>query len=294
MKKTPFDQDFLNKLNRLSLASKMAVKGSTGGQRKSNLKGDSVEFSDFKEYTPGDDFRRIDWNAYARFERLFIKLFMEEQQSQITIILDCSGSMDFGDPNKGFLAKQLAGIFCYLGLNTLDRVGLLCINDKVEDRLPYFTGKQGFWKALKFIEEIPFGGRTSLNTAIKMCQSIGSRGGTTIILSDLFSQDGYEEGIKYLQYQKQEISLIHILSPEELDPPWDGNIRLVDKEDQNYRDINVTQQVMRAYRDTLDGFLRDVREFCYNRGVHYVPINSGTGIEGIVFDNLVKMGVISS
>ena len=293
MQNTPFDQEFLNKLDRLSLATRMVVKGSTGGQRKSIHKGSSVEFSDFREYALGDDFRRIDWNAYARFERLFIKLFMEEQQSQITIFLDCSSSMDFGQPNKGFLAKQLAGIFCYLALNTFDRVSLVCINEKVERHLPSFSGKQGFWKALKFIEETPFEGKTSLNQAIQRYQSLGSRGGTTIIFTDLFSQDGYQEAVKYLQYQKQEVSLIHILSPEEMDPPWSGNIRLIDKEDQGYRDVNLRPQMIRAYKKTLDDFLRGATEFCYNRGIHYMLVNSEASIDNIVFDNLVKIGVIS-
>lgn len=293
MENTPFDQEFLNKLDRLSLGTRMAVKGSTGGQRKSTNKGSSVEFSDFREYALGDDFRRIDWNAYARFERLFIKLFMEEQQSRITIFLDCSGSMDFGQPNKGFLAKQLAGILCYLALNTFDRVTLVCINEGVERHLPPFSGKQGFWRALKFIEETPFDGKTSLNTAIKRYRSLGSQGGSTIILTDLFSQDGYQEAIKYLQYQKQDVSLIHILSPEEMDPPWGGSIRLIDKEDQGYRDVNLTSRMLRDYRKTLEKFLRETKEFCYNRGIHYIPMNSGDSLDDIVFDKLVKIGVIS-
>ncbi len=293
MPKTPFDQEFLSKLDRLSLATRMVVKGSTGGQRKSTHKGSSVEFSDFREYTLGDDFRRIDWNAYARFERLFIKLFMEEQQSQITIFLDCSSSMDFGQPNKGFLAKRLAAIFCYIALNTFDRAGVACINEEVERYLPSFSGKQGFWKAMKFIEESPFQGKTSLNSAIqKRYQALGSRGGTSIILTDLFSQDGYQEAIKYLQYQKQEVSLIHILSPEEIEPPWSGTIRLIDKEDQGYRDVNITPKMLRAYRDNLDKFLRSVKEFCYNRGIYYVPVNSHTELDEIIFENLVNIGVI--
>ncbi len=158
-----FDAEFLQKLERLTLPGTKLIQGGTGGRRRSKAKGSSIEFSDFREYTPGDDYRAIDWHAYARFERLFIKLFMEEREANITIFLDTSASMDYGQPSKGVLAKKLAAVFAYIALANYDRVGIAALNDGISDRYPYFSGKPGFFKALEFIDRLPFSGRTSLN-----------------------------------------------------------------------------------------------------------------------------------
>lgn len=292
MQNTPFDQDFLKKLDRLALTTRMVVKGGTGGNRKSSHKGSSGEFSDFREYVYGDDFRRIDWNAYARFERLFIKLFMEEQETLVTIFLDCSKSMDWGEPHKGNLAKQLGAVFAYLALANFDRVGLAGLSEKLEHQLSPFAGKQGFWKALQFIENIPYGGKTKLNAAVQSYSSLGSRRGISIILTDLFSADGYQEALKYLQYQKQEIILIHILAPQELDPQWSGSVRLIDSEVEEPRELTITPRILKAYQKVLKGFLRETQEFCHQRGIHYIPVSTALSLEQVVFDNLMKIGVI--
>jgi len=270
----------------------MVVKGATGGNRKSSHKGSSVEFSDFREYVYGDDFRRIDWNAYARFERLFIKLFMEEQETLITIFLDCSKSMDWGEPHKGNLAKQLGAVFAYLALANFDRVGLAGLSEKPEYHLSPFSGKQGFWNALRFIEGIPYGGKTKLNTAIQSYPSLGNRGGISIILTDLFSKDGYQDALKYLQYQKQEITLIHILAPQELDPPWSGSVRLLDSEGEESREITITPHILNSYQKALKSFIWETQSFCHQRGIHYILVNTAMNLERIVFDNLMKIGVI--
>lgn len=289
---TSFDENFLKKLDRLALATKMVVKGETGGNRKSSHKGSSVEFSDFREYVHGDDFRRIDWNAYARFERFFIKLFMEEQESTVTIFIDSSKSMDWGQPHKGTLAKQLSAVFAYLALANFDRVGLVALNENPEFRLSPFSGKQGFWKVLEFIDNIPYNGRTRLNAAIRNYPNLGSRGGISIILTDLFSFDGYEEALKYLQYRKQEITLIHILAPQELEPQWSGSVRLLDSEGGEPKEITMTPQILKSYKKVLKDFLQEAQGFCYQRGINYIPVSSALSLEQIVFDNLVKMGVI--
>lgn len=287
-----FDENFLKKLDRLALATKMVVKGETGGNRKSSHKGSSVEFSDFREYVHGDDFRRIDWNAYARFERFFIKLFMEEQESLVTIFIDCSKSMDWGQPHKGTLAKQLSAVFAYLALANYDRVALVALSERPEFQLAPFSGKQGFWKALEFIDKIPYDGKTRLNAAIRNYSNLGGRGGISIILTDLFSFDGYEETLKYLQYKKQEITLVHILSPQELEPKWSGSFRLIDSEGGEPKEITITPQILRSYKKVLKSFLQEVQGFCYQRGINYIPVSSALSLEQVVFDKLVRLGVI--
>lgn len=292
MAQTLLDQNFLHKLERITLTARMMAKGDAGGNRKALAKGTSVEFADFREYAPGDDYRRIDWNAYGRFERLFIKLFTEERQTAVTIFIDDSGSMDWGDPNKGFLAKQLAAALAYIALANFDRVAIAALNQQVQDHLPAFSGKQGFWNALRFIDELPFGGKTNLTAAIKSYSALGSRGGIAVVLTDLFSEDGYKEAMKYLQYQKQEVTLIHILAPQELDPPWQGSVQLQDKEGYESRDITIKPDVITAYKKALNEFLNDNRQFCYDRGIAYIVLSSVLDIDKAIFDNLFKLGVV--
>src|SRR5665648_476702 len=153
-----FDQDFLKKLERLAIQGSKIVFSGTGGNRKSKARGSAIEFSDFREYTLGDDYRSIDWNAYARFERLFIKLYMEERETNITIFLDTSASMNQGEPNKGKMAKELAAILAYIALANYDRVGIAAINDQLVNELPYFSGKPGFTNALSFLDQVNYHG----------------------------------------------------------------------------------------------------------------------------------------
>jgi len=286
------DEQFLKRLDRLALNARMAIKGDMGGNRKSRSKGSSIEFSDFREYIPGDDFRRIDWNAYARFERLFVKLFMEEREANITVFLDMSASMDWGQPSKGALAKQLAAVLVYIALANFDRVAVVGIQDKPATYLPYFSGKQGFWRALKFIEGLKFDGKTSLCSAIKECPILKPNGGISIMITDLFSKDGYKQALEYLQYLKQEVTLIHLMAPQELDPELSGSLRLVDVEGEEAKDVIVTPGVLKAYRKALDEFLNDVRAFCYARGINYVLASSANSLEEVVFHNLMKPGLV--
>ncbi|AEE96730.1 DUF58 domain-containing protein [Mahella australiensis] len=292
MAQTLLTQDFLHKLEHLSLSAHMLVKGDAGGNRKSGAKGSSVEFSDYKEYVPGDDFRRIDWNAYARFERLFIKLFTEERETVVTVFLDCSKSMDWGQPNKGFFAKQIAAALVYIALSNFDRAAVSAVNQKARASMKALSGKQSFWRALRFIDDIAFDGKTGLSGAIKSYEGLGSKSGISIILTDLFSEDGYKDGIKYLQYKKQDVTIIHILAPQELEPPWQDSVRLLDIEGYEYRDITIKQDVLSAYRKALDDFIDDNRRFCYEHGVHYIPVSSAAGVDRVIFDNLFKMGVV--
>lgn len=290
--KSLLDQQFLKRLDRLALNARMAIKGDMGGNRKSRSKGSSIEFSDFREYIPGDDFRRIDWNAYARFERLFVKLFMEERQANITIFLDVSASMDWGQPNKGVLAKQLAAVFVYLALANFDRVAVVGMQDKPSAYLPYFSGKQMFWQALSFIEGLKFGGKTSLCSAVKGCTFLKRSGGISILITDLFSKDGYKEALEYLQYLKQEVMLIHVMAPQELQPELSGSLRLVDVEGEGVKDVILTPDLLKAYKRVLDEFLSDIKAFCYSRGINYVLVNSSSSMEEVVFYNLMKLGFV--
>lgn len=287
-----FDQDFLKKLERLALQGSKVVFGGTGGNRRSKAKGSAIEFSDFREYTLGDDYRSIDWNAYARFERLFIKLYMEEREANITIFLDTSASMDQGEPNKGKLAKELAAILAYMALANYDRVGIAAINNNIVKELPYFSGKPGFTKALSFLDEINFQGSTSLKNGIMSYSSLHGKRGITILISDLFSRDGYVEALQYLKYQQQEVIVIHILSPQELDPQWTGALRLIDIESGEPVEVEITPHTSNLYKKALKTFMDEVKMTCNNMEISYIQVGSDVSLDHIVFEQFQQAGII--
>ena len=287
-----FDAEFLQKLERLTLPETKLIQGGTGGRRRSKAKGSSIEFSDFREYTPGDDYRAIDWHAYARFERLFIKLFMEEREANITIFLDTSASMDYGQPSKGVLAKKLAAVFAYIALANYDRVGIAALNDGISDRYPYFSGKPGFFKALEFIDRLPFSGRTSLNKSIAGFTPLRGRKGISIFLSDFFAKDGYKEAFRYLMYEQQDITAVQILAPEELNPRFSGSLRLIDKETGDKVEVEMSPRTLNMYQKALHSYLEEFKSTCNRLDIACIQVSSAVSLEELVFEKLKQAGII--
>lgn len=287
-----FDPEFLKKLERLALQGSKLVQGGTGGNRRSKARGSAIEFSDFREYTLGDDYRSIDWNAYARFERLFIKLYMEEREANVTIFLDTSASMDYGEPNKGILAKQLAAVFAYIALANYDRVGVAALTDTIWDQLPYFSGKPGFHRALEFLDRLPFGGGTSLNQCIPSFTPLHGRKGISIVLSDFLDEKGYLEAFQYLKYQQQDIIAVQILSPEELEPQLSGALRLIDMETGEPVEVEMTPHTLHLYQKTLHSHMEGLKNICSNMEITCLQVSSAISMEQLVFEKLQQAGMI--
>jgi uncharacterized protein (DUF58 family) len=285
-----FDSEFLRKLDSIVLNIRMTMNSGSGGNRKSRSKGSSVEFSDFREYSLGDDFRRIDWNAYGRFDRLFVKLFMEEREAMVNIFIDASRSMYFGEPKKSLMALKLAGILSYLALNNLDRVCINTLAGSAVKQSPSFNGRSMFQRCTDFLEDMQFEGATDLGTAIKKKEFKGS--GISIVFSDFFTPGGIESAVKYLLYKKQEVVLVHILSPEELEPALEGQLRLLDSETGETKDISVTPALLKQYYIRLNGFVSGIREYCSRMGVTYIQASSAAPMEKIVFEEFTRAGIV--
>ncbi|WP_094546943.1 DUF58 domain-containing protein [Petroclostridium xylanilyticum] len=279
-----FDSEFLRKIEQLKINSRVLMSTNGSGNRKSRSKGSSVEFSDYREYSSGDDFRRIDWNAYGRFDKLFIKLFMEEREARINIFIDTSASMNWGTPHKGIQAKRLAAAIAYIGLANFDKVSILAVNEQITSSRKSIHGKAGFWQVLNYLQDLPFTGGTTLNKAIR--EFDGGGAGISIIISDFFSFDGLKEALKYLQYKKQDIILCHMLSPEEIAPSVGGSVRLIDVETGETKDITVTHSLLKAYQKALEDFTGDIKKFCFKRGITYIRLSSDLSME-----NMVKMTI---
>ena len=259
-----------------------------GGIRKSGAKGSSVEFSDFREYSLGDDIRRIDWNAYGRFDRLFVKLFMEEREAFINVFLDCSKSMDFDE--KADLALELAAAFSYLSLINMDR---LCLNFMQSENLKVseiFGGRGQFNRVVSFLEKADFSGNTNLDIAIKKKKFIGR--GLAIIISDFFTQGNFEEILKFLVFNKQEIVLIHILSPEEQSPKLGGSVKLKDAETKEEINVELNSTTLDKYERVMKAFTGSINDKCKKYGGLYVNILSNATMEKVLFEDLIKNRII--
>ena len=288
MSKKLLDSDFLKRLERLSINIEKLMNVGGGGIRKSRAKGSSTEFSDFREYTLGDDLRRIDWNAYGRLDRLFVKLFMEEREAFINVFLDCSKSMDFS--KKGELALELAAAFSYLTLINMDR---LCLNLMISEDLKIsevLGGRGQFNRAVSFLENSDYKGKTRLDLALKKKNFPGK--GLSIIISDFFNEGNFEEILKFLAFNKQEIIVLHILSPEEYNPRLGGSVKLKDAETDEEINIELNSSTLDKYDKVLKHFIGDISDKCKKYGSSYLNILSNETMEKILFEDLIKRRII--
>lgn len=270
MEEKIFDSEFFQKLNTLKISTKMKLNAGMSGGRKSTAKGSSVEFSDFREYMLGDDIRRIDWNAYGRMDKLFVKLFMEEKEGLFHIFLDCSKSMDYGAQKKSVLAQRIVGTLSYMILNNLDRVYIHTIKEEKVETSGGMTGRQSFRKLLLALESVTFEGTTNLPKGILSKEF--KRSGVTILVSDFFDKHNLEDALKYLAYKKQEIILIHVLANEEVHPNVEGILELIDSETIEHTRVTVTNQVVRAYEKALEQFRNYFLVLSKKYKITYIPV----------------------
>lgn len=307
------DATFFERLSRLRLYMGHKSSMNLTGNRKSVQKGSSTEFSDFREYMPGDDLRRIDWNAYGRLDRLYVKEYMEEKEAVISILLDTSASMNYGEKKKSELATMLAAAMAYLGLNNMDRVQ---IYDMQRMHSPYVAngGKRFFFGLTDWLEKCSFGGKVDIEAAVKQLPAKGP--GVTIIISD-FLQDvfvGKESNIKekytakekdttkekhatkekdiveqilrFLNYRRQKAVFLHVLAGEELAVQLTGTLNLIDMEEQNSLRITLDASSIRMYEKALQEFISRLQRECARAGAFYAVCSTERDFNQLIFQDL--------
>lgn len=282
-----FNAEFYQKLNRLRLPLQLHAAAGMNGTRKSRAKGSSVEFSDFRDYIPGDDIRRIDWNAYGRFDKLFVKLFMEEKEGIFQIFLDGSASMSFGNKSKEICAKRLAAALSYAILENSDRV---CLNIISNDKLSEYkgvTGKQALSKVIDNLSRAEFSGESELFTALQKKLFVGR--GVSVLISDLFT-DRIEEILKYLTLKKQEIILIQVLAREEAEPMLEGTVRLLDSENASDLKVTMSASLIKEYKKRYEHFIKRIDSLCRRYSARYIRVMSDESIDSILFGQLMQLG----
>lgn len=284
-----FDMGFFSKLNHLKLAMHIRLDKGLSGGRKSSAKGSSVEFSDFREYLPGDDIRRIDWNVYGRLDKLYVKQFMEEKEAFYHIFLDTSASMDFGEQKKSVMALRLAAVFAWLVLKQLDRVEILTLRDGRLGKTSPVAGRESFQRLLKELEQVTFTGTTRINEAVRRSSFWGR--GICIVISDFLDPEGVEEAIRYLTFKKQEILLIQVLAREELHFEEEGTLALEDMETGEQVRVTVTRQTVKAYEDALEVHNQSLQKLAKRYGCAWQQVTADEDLEKVVFHTLKQKGI---
>jgi uncharacterized protein (DUF58 family) len=279
-------------LERLELVTRKVFRGRMKGERRSKRKGQSVEFADFRGYVPGDDLRSLDWNLYARLDKLIIKLFLEEEDLHFFTLIDASLSMDFGKPTKLQYAKQLAAALGFIGLIRTDRVRIETLGQSASNRGPVLRGRRSVWRMLEHLAGIEAGETVSLAEGVKNFCVRNSGKGIVVLISDLMDKNGYESAMRYLVSQQMDVYVIHVLSQEELDPGVKGDLKLVDCEDQDIAEITVSAPLIARYKSTLNAFVSGAQEFCNRRGMNYLLANNQTAVKDLIGSYLRRRGLV--
>jgi uncharacterized protein (DUF58 family) len=282
----------LAQLERMELVSRKIFRGRMKGERRSRRKGQSVEFADFRNYVAGDDLRFIDWNMYARLDKLFLKLYLEEEDLHFYTLVDSSPSMKFGNPTKFHYAKQLAGALGYIGLCRADRIKIEPLDGAKTNSAPVLRGRTSLPRMIEYLNQMQCDSNATLTEAVKAFCLRNTGKGILVIITDLMDKSGYEEALKYLVARDLDIYLIHVLSQEEIEPDIQGDLKLVDCEDQDIAEISVSQRLIDRYKSTLATFIEQARDFSSKRGIVYTMTSTERSVERLVSRYLRQRGLV--
>jgi uncharacterized protein (DUF58 family) len=280
-----FDDEFQRKLEYLALVSRRVFSGRLRAERRTKKTGSGVEFADHRDYQPGDDFRTLDWSAYQRFERLLVRLYEEEEDLAIYLILDTSGSMAFGAERRADklrYAKKIVAALAYVGLANLDRVSIVTTSDRVMERMPETRGKARIFKAFRFLRTLEAEGTTDLGDAMKTFVAQNKRRGLAVLVSDLYDPKGFEKGVNVLRYNKFDPFVVHVVDPADARPGLQGDVLLYDCETGDEREVTVTAKVLERFAAAYGEYQAGIDRFCATRQVPYVAAS----VE-VPFDELI-------
>lgn len=289
---TVFDEAFLRQLERLLLIMRSPVRGGLKGGRRSVKRGQSVEFADYRDYAPGDDLRQLDWNVYARLEKLFVKLFVEEEDVTISLLVDASASMTFGTPSKLLFAKRAAAALGYIGLASEDRVRVAALSGRIARRRAALRGSGRVFRLLADLSAIEAAdGPTDLLAAARHAGAQLHGRGVVILLSDLLDPAA-DRVIRELAATGSELIVLHVLSPDELDPPLEGDLRLMDAETGQGLDVTVDLATLDAYKARLATWKAGFADVAAKRRATYIDLPSDANLTDLMFAELRRRRVL--
>ena len=294
MKKMVIDEAFIGELEAIQTLLRNNIAGAFGGNRRTKNLGSSCEFADYRDYQPGDDMSRIDWNAYARFDKLYEKLYYDERQMHTRIYIDASRSMDHGQ--DGFKAEQavrIAAAFAYLSVCEMDKVSIYTIRGaELTEIVSGMVGKDAYLGCVNRLNEIEFDSEVSISEAI-LPATVGRGDGMSVIISDYLTDENYESAIDHLAGRKRDVLCVQVLARDELNPQVRGKMHLFDSEDaqKSYRK-KIDSDVIQAYKEALQYVTDRIRTYCESRGARYLLVPAYATLADVFFGKLADLEVI--
>ncbi len=290
-----FDESTLRKLNQLSLVAARIRQGAFKGERRSTRRGASVEFADYRNYAPGDDLRRLDWNIYARLERPFIKLFEEEEDLAVYILLDGSGSMDWGEgeAHKFNYALHLAAGLGSVALASGDGLHVALLqNGRVARESTPMRGQAALPRLFQFLEGCQADGKTDLNAALNQYLITPRRPGLVILISDLLAPEGCQAGLRSVVGRGHDAALIHLLSPDEVNPPLVDDLQLLDIETDQTQDISLDGGLLALYRERVLAWKRSTQAECRSHNIRYLGLTTDQPWDRVILLEMRRAGIV--
>ncbi|MES4793359.1 MAG: DUF58 domain-containing protein [Chloroflexota bacterium] len=285
------DPRFLARLEQLALVSKKVFTGQLKGEKRSTRRGTSVEFADYRNYSAGDDLRYIDWNTYARLDKLFLKLFIEEEDLHVYLLVDCSRSMAYGTPIKLEYARRAAAALGYIGLVNYDRVALTPFSDALGPTIGPYRGRPHVMQYFRDLQRLEAGGQTRFGPTLREFALRTKRAGVLILISDFFDPD-YAEGLRALLSRRFQVSVIHLFDDAELAPGFVGDLKLIDAETGETREISITPSLLRDYQRTVENFCGGLQSFCGRYGMDYIRATTSTPFDDLILRYLRRAGLV--
>jgi uncharacterized protein (DUF58 family) len=298
-----FDEAFMRKLEQLSLVVRRAKTGHYKGERRSVKRGQSVEFADYRNYVRGDDLRALDWNIYARLERPFIKLFEEEVDQTVHLLFDSSASMNWppiessllgakNDQNKWFYARRLSAALGYIALSNHDRLFVAGLSSDNFWLWGPERRRQSVHTLLNFLSDFPVSTTTNLAQSMRRYAQQAKRPGLLFIISDFLTADDYQSGLSALQSRGHELAVLHLLSPDEIEPTLSGDLQLRDVETDARRDITVNSTLKRLYQQHFEAWQGELEQYCLRRHINYALINTDQPFERLILHYMRRRGFV--
>ncbi len=288
-----FDADFLRKLEYLDVVAKKILSGRIKADRMSMRRGTSVEFEDHRSYAVGDDLRFLDWHIWGRLEEFFLKLYKEEENLQLSVLLDCSQSMEFGQPDKFLYARQVGAALAYIGMSNLDDSNLVPFAQQLGDGMTRMRGKGKVKQMFAFLEQLPHGGETDLRACFRRFIALERRRGVVVVISDLYDQDGIVPALRYLKSRRHDVYVIHVMDQDEITPPLRGDLRLVDSETAAFRDLTLTDALRQRYVVAFEEQCKRVESFCQTNEIGYVRAATQVPFDQLVLKILKRGGLVA-
>jgi len=286
------DPEFMNRLDSLDVLSRKILQGKLQGERRSKRRGQSVEFADHRPYVAGDDLRFVDWNIYGRLEQLFLKLFIEEQDLTVHVVVDGSASMSVGEPSKELFIKKLAAALGYVSLVNNNRVSISVFADGVVGQLANMRGRNYLHQMADFLLTAQCDGVSQFETACRQIASGRIGCGVMIVLSDFLFKEGYDSGLRRLIGRQYDLYVIQVLSAQELSPDFAGDLKLIDIEDADIAEITVSAALVKHYKRNVTAYCNELKDFCSRRGAVYALANSGDSVESLVLNYLRRIRLL--